>query len=360
MKTVLHVITSPCGGGAEVLVRELVNRGNDRDLQSKAVYFNTNSLCAKNFDLGPNDFSLDVDFRSLKVIFLLRKLIKNELKKNPNLIIHAHLTWPMLFVPLAVVGLNIKVLFTEHATSNGRRTYSWLRFIERYFYSRFFKIICISEGTRLALEPWIGHKLAKKIVVIPNGARFYSFKIRKKPDGKINFVSIGSLFSKKGFDRTIKALAEWDNHNWEYVIVGEGPQRADLESLILEKKVNDKVKLVGWSDQIEAYLHQADIQLIPSQFEGFGLVAVEGQSTGLPVIGSNVQGLKEVLAEGKSATYLVDNPDDKQQWLNQIENCIQALNTDVDGVEDNARKNAENFSLEAMLEHYKSLYKSQV
>jgi glycosyltransferase involved in cell wall biosynthesis len=355
---ILHIITSPCGGGAEVLVRELVSRMNDSEVQSSALYFNTNSPCAKNLVLEPNESSLNVGFRDPKAILLLRGVIKKQLELHDNLIVHAHLTWSMLFVPLAVIGLPVKVVFTEHATSNNRRKYPLLRHIERLFYRRFERVVCISMGTKVALDQWLGGKLAVKNEVIFNGSRLYSVKHRSYPNNFVNFISIGSLVGHKGFDRTIRALAEWRNKDWQYLIVGEGPERHNLETLITTLELSDKIKLIGWSDQIEQHLHTADIQLVPSHYEGFGLAAVEGMSTGLPVVAANVNGLNEVLAGAGQAGYLVDNPDSDSEWLDAIELGLDALQQSAQQVELDARKNAEQFNLDVMAENYKKLYQS--
>ncbi|GGN38558.1 MULTISPECIES: glycosyltransferase [Marinomonas] len=358
MINVLHVITSPCGGGAEVLVRELVLRMNDSDVQSMAVYFNTGSECAKDLTLKVNESSLNVGFRDPKAVFLLRSFIKKQLKMHKTLIVHAHLTWPMLFVPLAAIGLPVKVVFTEHATSNRRRKYPLLRFIERFLYSRFEKVVCISEGTKIALDKWLGSKLAKKNDVILNGSRLYSVKARVCPNNVVNFVSIGALIEYKGFDRSISALAKWHNKNWHYTIVGEGGERKNLETLIKDLDLSDKIKLIGWSDQIEHHLHSADMQLVPSKFEGFGLVAVEGMSTGLPIVAANVSGLNEVLANAGQSVFLVNNPDSYSDWLHAIELGLESLQGDIRKISFDARKNAEKFNLDLMVENYKKLYLS--
>ncbi|WP_269800440.1 glycosyltransferase [Marinomonas sp. ef1] len=356
MLNILHIITAPCGGGAEVLVRELVSRMNDSDVQSSALYFNINSPCAKNLTLEPNEFSLNVGFRDPKAILLLRDFIKKQLEMHDNLIVHVHLIWPMLFVSLAVIGLPVKLVYTEHATSNSRRKYPLLRYIERLFYRRFERVVCISMGTKVALDQWLGSKLAPKNEVIFNGSRLYSVKARSCPNNIVNFISIGSLVGHKGFDRTIRSLAKWRNKDWQYLIVGEGAERHNLETLIATFELSDKIKLIGWSDQIEHHLHTADMQLVPSHYEGFGLAAVEGMSTGLPIIAANVSGLNEVLAKASQAGFLVDNPDSDCEWLHAIELGLKALQQNTQQVAHDARSNAEQFSLDIMTRNYKKLY----
>jgi glycosyltransferase involved in cell wall biosynthesis len=355
---ILHVITSPCGGGAEVLVRELVSRMDDGDIRTSALYFNVSSPCAKKITLQTNEFTLNVGFRNPKAILLLRDFIKKQLEVHGNLIVHAHLTWSMWFVLLAVIGLPVKVLYTEHATSNGRRKYPLLRYLERLFYSRFHKVICISKGTKAALDKWLGSKLSDKNVVILNGSRLYPVKERAYPENKVNFISVGSLVEHKGFDRTVRALSQWRNTDWHYTIVGEGPERLHLQRLIKKFDLCEKITLIGWSDKIVHYLHNADMQLIPSRHEGFGLVAVEGMSTGLPIVAANVSGLNEVLAGAGQSGFLVGNPEVGNEWLRAIELGLDALRKNITRVAMDARSNAEKFNLDLMAGNYKKLYLS--
>ncbi|MBD3843784.1 MAG: glycosyltransferase, partial [Campylobacterales bacterium] len=133
-----------CGGGAEILVREFAKQKRMGSCEFKAVYFNLSSECTKNLNFEENEYTLNVGFRSLKSILAIRNFIREEIENNPSLIVHVHLTWPMLFVSIATLGLGVDLFFTEHATSNGRRKYPFLKYIERLIYSRFKKIICIS------------------------------------------------------------------------------------------------------------------------------------------------------------------------------------------------------------------------
>ena len=76
---VIHVITSPCGGGAELLVRELTKRTNELGINCKAIYFNYWAECAKTIEFSDNEQSLNVNYRNLFSVIALRKLFKSEL-----------------------------------------------------------------------------------------------------------------------------------------------------------------------------------------------------------------------------------------------------------------------------------------
>ena len=70
---VIHVITSPCGGGAEFLVRELTRRTNNLGISCKAVYFNYSAECTKKIDFSDNVMNLNMSYRNPFAIISLRK-----------------------------------------------------------------------------------------------------------------------------------------------------------------------------------------------------------------------------------------------------------------------------------------------
>jgi len=354
---IIHVISSPCGGGAELLVRELTKRTNEMGINCKAVYFNYWAECAKTIEFSDNEQSLHKNYQNPFSIISLRRLFKAELKGYSSLIVHAHLTWPMFFVPLACIGLPIKLVFTEHATTNKRRNFNILRYIERVFYNQYNSIIAITDGVKNSLQDWLGSDLSTKVSTINNGARFFSYKERKSLNKCIKFISVGSLTPKKGFDRTIKGLSQLEGFDWRYEIVGEGSSRRELEQLIVLLGLKDKVTLSGWSSKLEEKYHNADIQLIPSRFEGFGLIAIEGMSTGLPVIASDLIGLNEVVSSSVDSCFLIKDSNDIVEWLDQIKLCINTLEKDLVHISKESYLHSQKFSLEKMTKNYIDLYR---
>ena len=185
---VIHVITSPCAGGAELLVRELNKRTNELGIKSKAIYFNYWAECAKTIEFSDNEQSLNISYRNPFAVIALRKLFKSELIDNSSLIVHVHLTWPMFFVPLACAGLPVKLVFTEHSTTNKRRNLPFFKYFERVFYNRYNSIVAITSGVKETLLDWLGPSLSNKVCTILNGARFFSYKEGMSFCEKTNFV----------------------------------------------------------------------------------------------------------------------------------------------------------------------------
>lgn len=356
MIIIVNVISSPSGGGAELLVRELHKFYRQRGFAAKAIYFSGFPEC-----LDQDELVLGINPRSPFNIFRIRQLLKELLKESgADLKVHVHLTWPFFYVTLASFGLRgIDLFYTEHSTSNRRRRVPIFRFFERLFYSRFRRIVCISDGVRSTLAHWVGPRISGRLVTIFNGSRIYPLATRLPLRGrKPKLVSVGSLTYKKNFATVLHALGQVSDQFDTYTLVGEGPKRTSLESIILQVGLVDKVKLVGWSDKIQEHLNSADIQLIPSLWEGFGLVAVEGMSTGLPVIAANVDGLREVLNPKNPAVTLVDEPESVEAWVNAIN--ISVVNLQKQGqsvLAQFSRARAQKFTLERMANDYLKMYR---
>lgn len=355
---ILNVISAPKAGGAELLVRELSKIYSSREIEAYAIYLSGSAQ-----GLERNELVLGSNPRSHLNIFRIRKILKMLHKKeNKQLIVHAHLTWPFFYVVLASIGLSkIELIYTEHNTTNKRRKIPFFWILERLFYARYARVICISQGVYDALASWVGPKLTQRLITIPNGSRIYSLADRSAFIGRLpRLVSVGSLSPKKNFVTAIKAIAQLKDEVHSYTIVGEGPERARLEAIIREEKLEDKVYMPGWSDAIEQYFHAADIQLIPSLWEGFGLVAVEGMSTGLPVVASNVDGLREVLDESNPSVTLIDKVGSVEAWVAGIRKATSDLcDQGARRLAQSSRKQAEKFTLNEMAERYLGVYREQ-
>lgn len=357
--SIIQIITNPTGGGAENIVRNLGKQLKSEGFEINIIYFNNKSKSSKSIiDIEPNEYFLNVGDRNPYSIFKIRTFLKKIIKKNRKVIVHVHLTWPFFYTSIASLFLNVNLIYTEHSTTNRRRKIPLLKYLDRIIYSHYSQIFCISDGVQRSLSKWLGRKLSKRTIVIKNGAKLYKYHIRsslilRKP----KLVSIGSLTNKKGFKNSIQTINLIRKDIENYIIVGDGAERSNLESIIKEYNLEKQVQLVGWSDNICYYLNNADIQIVPSLWEGFGLVAVEGMSTGLPIVASNVDGLREVLGENNPAIILVDDFKNPEAWSTAIKEIVVRIRKDDFNISKAARKQAEKYSFENMSKKYKQVYK---
>jgi glycosyltransferase involved in cell wall biosynthesis len=115
-------------------------------------------------------------------------------------------------------------------------------------------------------------------------------------------TSIGRLHPEKGQRVLLEAAAQLAPSRPELriLLVGDGPQRQELEALARTDSLRDRVALTGWLSDPRVALAASDVLVVPSLFEGFGLVLAEGMASGLACVASNVGALPELLEHERS------------------------------------------------------------
>ncbi len=139
----------------------------------------------------------------------------------------------------------------------------------------------------------------EKTSYIPNGVDinvFKSLKIKKKRR-KLVLFSVGRLEPQKNYENTIPALK---GLNISYVIVGRGFLKDKIEKLAKNNKVDLKIIERVKNTDLPKYYNDADIFMLPSLTEGPVKVLLEAMACGLPVVGSEVNGIKEILVDGEN------------------------------------------------------------
>lgn len=308
---ILQVITSLQTGGAEKLITEIVpmlrQKGHDVDV---ALFDGRDTPFKKELaSCGCRIYSLSEGgpvYNPL-LIFKLRKIVKSYD------LVHTHNTAAQLFGAISTIGLNIKLVTTEHSSNNRRRDKRYLKPFDRWMYRRYDKIISISEVAEKNLKEYLRED-DKRFVTVHNGVNIERFK-NASPNPSLRagsnrcvIVMVAGFRYEKDQDTLIRALSLLPADQYELWLVGDGVRRPVLERLAQECGVTDRVKFWGIRNDIPEILHTADIVVMSSHFEGLSLSSIEGMSVGKPFVASNVPGLKEV-TEG--AGLLFEHQDEK-------------------------------------------------
>jgi glycosyltransferase involved in cell wall biosynthesis len=114
-------------------------------------------------------------------------------------------------------------------------------------------------------------------------------------------IGLGSLRHVKGFDRLIEAFGKLSAEypDWDLVIYGEGPCRAELEEQIQKLRIADRVRLPGVTRESHARLCEADLFVLCSRSEGFPNALAEAMACGLPVVSFDcISGPRELIRDG--------------------------------------------------------------
>ena len=159
---------------------------------------------------------------------------------------------------------------------------------------------------------WQLGKLDKTIVLCEYDAKEYSIPtqviynpLTLLPEAPSNgtskkFLAVGRFSPlHKGFDLLIQAYALFaqDNKEWTLDIVGEGPEEPLYRKLIVENHLEDRITIHPFTNHIQTYYSEAQVYVLSSRWEGFGLVIVEAMSHGLPVLSSDLPTSKEIMGD---------------------------------------------------------------
>jgi N-acetyl-alpha-D-glucosaminyl L-malate synthase BshA len=200
------------------------------------------------------------------------------------------------------------------------------------------------------------HVIPNFIDVQENSSKFSHQQLRQKyanKDEKI-ICHISNFRPVKRIEDVIKIFALIDQKiDAKLILVGDGPDRYMAEKLSRELGLIDRVIFFGKVRDTNHILPIADLFLLPSETESFGLAALEAMAVGVPVVSSNTGGIPEVNLHNYSG-FLSDVGDIEQM----AEFAIDLL-SDVDKLalfKEQAKKRAEVFSLDAILPLYEKLY----
>ncbi len=138
------------------------------------------------------------------------------------------------------------------------------------------------------------------------------------------------------------------------VLVGDGPERTETEKLARELGISEHVMFLGKQHALIELLSCADVFLLPSQSESFGLAALEAMSCGVPVVASNIGGIPEVVAHGETG-YVAEFGDIKRMSKYVIELLTNKRKWDV--FSENSRRHAvEKFNTDIIIPQYEKVY----
>lgn len=298
---ILHVITSLRTGGAEKLMVDLLPRLRRKGDEVDLLLFDgtPTPFLHQLEDLGIRIFSLSIGenvYTPLNIFRLRRFMLGYD-------IVHTHNTACQLFVPLARLITRSKPLLftTEHSTSNRRRGKWYLRPIDCWMYGQYSRIIAISEKAAELLAQHIGRN---DISVIENGIDVQRYAQATPIDrhaivpdyhtGDIIITMVAAFRIGKDQDSAIRALTHLPD-NYKLCLVGDGERRNIIEALIVELGLQQRVMLLGIRSDVPQILSASDVVVLASHWEGLSLSSVEGMASGKPFIGSDVDGLREVI-----------------------------------------------------------------
>lgn len=174
------------------------------------------------------------------------------------------------------------------------------------------------------------------------------------PNGEKILVHASNFRKIKRVNDVVKIFAEVRKElPAKLLMIGDGPERPYIEILSKELGINDDVRFVGKQEQIEEILLVSDLFLLPSEYESFGLAALEAMAARVPVVSSNAGGLPEINIHGETG-YTANVGD-----VNSMSNCAIGLLSNEDLLEklkQGAFDQAQKFDIMNIVPRYEKLY----
>ena len=221
-------------------------------------------------------------------------------------------------------------------------------------------ITAVSENLRE--ETYRSFAIEKDILVIPNFVdvkRFHKsdkehFKKMLAPNNERILAHVSNFRKVKRVEDVVKIFQKVrEKIPSKLLMIGDGPERQQVEDLCRKLGICTDIRFLGKQEQMEEILNIADLFLLTSEYESFGLAALEAMSCGVPVISTNAGGLPEINIDGKTG-FLSDVGD----IAHMAENALFILESDhrLKEFKKAALANAREYSIEKIMPMYEALY----
>ena len=365
----IGIVCYPTFGGSGVVATEL---GKALAQEGHKVHFITYSQPSRLDFLNENLFYHEVEFRSYPLfeyppyeLALASKMV--SVVKNERLdLLHVHYAIPhasaayMAKQILKTQGIYIPVVTTLHGTDitlvGKDPSYEP---VVTFSINQSDGVTAVSED--LKKETFHSFKITNEIEVIPNFIDLAKFKKQKKDHFKKAICpNDEALVVHTSNFRKVKRIPDVINIFYniqkeipaKLLMIGDGPERAHAETMCRELDICDNIRFLGKLEAVEEVLSVADLFLMPSEKESFGLAALEAMACEVPVISSNTGGIPELNIQG--ITGFLSNIGDVEDMTRKALFVLDPNNLPT--FKANALKRAKEFDISKILPLYENFY----
>lgn len=323
---VMQIIPELALAGAEIMVENLTEKlfenGYDVSVVSLFSYHSpiTERLENKKIPVFYLDKKQGFD---IKVIFRLYKLFKQE---RPD-IIHTHryiMPYAMIAAILSKVPVKIHTIHNVAEYETGARQ----RKINKLFY-KYFNIVPISISPIVKRTVEREYKLSSnQVPMIYNGidlSKCIPKKDYKVQDNKLRILHIGRFSEQKNHIGLIESFKVVNDlaPNTELKLIGTGKLENQIKDKVKELGLENSVEFLGLKSDVYTYLHQADIFVLPSHWEGMPITLIEALSSGLPIVASNVGGIPDIIIDNKTGVIVDVNKKEIAEGILKLVNSSE-------------------------------------
>ena len=369
----IGIVCYPTFGGSGVVATEL---GKALAKKGHSIHFITYSQPTRLDFLNENLFYHEVSLRSYPLftyppyeLALASKMVNVAQYEKLDLL-HVHYAIPhasaayMAKQILKSQGIHIPVITTLHGTDitlvGKDPSYAP---VVTFSINESDGVTAVSEDLRK--DTYKHFKITKEIEVIPNFIDLERFRKQKKdhfkkaicPNGEKLIVHTSNFRKVKRVEDVVRIFSKLRKLvPSKLLLIGDGPERINIEGLCRELKICDDLRFLGKLDTVEEVLSVADLFLMPSEKESFGLAALEAMACEVPVISSNAGGLPELVQNGING--FVSPIGDVEEMTKKAVYVLQEENLPV--FKHNALKRAKEFEVANIMPMYEEMYEKVV
>lgn len=190
-------------------------------------------------------------------------------------------------------------------------------------YDQFNKVVCVSRTVKKSYESMVGSSTEATVLHNVNDEAEISQKASaytvNKPE-EVTFLAVGRLSFEKGNDRLLDAckLLSDEGLSCRLWLVGDGPERDALEKQVADLGLDDRVTFHGFQSNPYPYMRAADVIVTPSRYEGFSTVVTEALILGKPVVTTPCSGMDELLGSNEFGLVTTDSVDGIYRGMKQM------------------------------------------
>ncbi|MFC3415136.1 glycosyltransferase [Algoriphagus hitonicola] len=294
--------------------------------------------------------------------FKLIRLVRKEIREFQPDVVHSQGAEANFHGVLAASFEHVPRIIAEEIGIPNHHSY-W-KWVFSWVYGKAHQVIAISEAVKEEIVR-LGEVLPEKVKVIYNPIKSVQglrLGVQGFTGSDFVFVTTCRLVPIKNLERLIQAFEElvMENSGLELFlkIVGDGPERENLEKRIREKRLENRVEILGFQENVWPFLADSDAFILPSLQEGSSVSLAEAMAAGLPSIVTQVGGATEIL--GNSQSGLLIDPLDTNSIQSVMQQIIDLSPEERQAMGERAKKEAQRFSVDNYIKELMNIYHSPI
>jgi glycosyltransferase involved in cell wall biosynthesis len=309
---IIHIIDTLARGGAEILLQNSIK--NLPEYKHVVLYLKEPEDLKDSFGTEVELICIE-HFRWKMILKSILKIRKIIVQKKP-LLVHSHLFHSNILARFAT-PFNIPLVSSLHSmySLDAFQKNKLSLFLERLSVKRMHSLIAVSQfvlDDYLKYVNFKGRKFVHYNFLPDDFFNVYNSGILSR---ELKCLAIGNLKEAKNYKYLLEIFNQLKDKNITLDIIGDGPQKKELEKFINEEKL--KVKILGKIENIQPLFKNYNLFIQASTHEGFGLSVIEAMASGVPVLLSDIPVFREI-TNGLAHFFQIDNAEKAAEIINDL------------------------------------------